>query len=137
MCTRTGKTGLHIWQLQFGKGTYVYANGFTYDGNFVNGVREGRGILKGSDGSSYDGMWVKDKFQGQGTYIWPDGSKYMGAWEHGVQNGYGIFFYPNGDKYTGYLQRQSFRRTRENIRGRTEQWRRGCMMKGGAEEVKN
>ncbi|NJK87135.1 MAG: hypothetical protein HC906_15325 [Bacteroidales bacterium] len=52
-----------------GKGKYIFSNGFTYEGSFVNGVREGRGTLKGEDHSSYDGMWLNDKFHGQG-YIY-------------------------------------------------------------------
>src|SRR5512145_681773 len=91
-----------------GNGKYVYSNGFIYEGNFVNGLREGRGMLKGADGSWFDGMWVKDKFEGQGTYVWPNGAKYIGAWTNGVQNGYGIYFYTNGDKYTGYFKDNLF-----------------------------
>lgn len=102
------KTGCSYGNCENGKGTYVYSNGFIYEGNFVNGLREGRGMLKGQDGSWYDGMWVKDKFQGQGTYVWPNGAKYVGAWENGVQNGYGIYFYTNGDKYTGYFKDNLF-----------------------------
>jgi hypothetical protein len=102
------KTGCTYGNCENGKGTYIYANGFTYEGNFVNGLREGRGMLKGTDGSWYDGMWKLDKFQGQGTYVWPNGAKYTGAWEDGVQNGYGIYFYTNGDKYTGYFKDNLF-----------------------------
>ena len=98
------KQGCTYGNCENGKGTYAYSNGFRYEGNFVNGLREGRGMLKGSDGSWYDGMWVQDKFHGQGTYVWPNGAKYIGAWENGVQNGYGIYFYTNGDKYTGYFK---------------------------------
>jgi hypothetical protein len=102
------KTGCVYGNCENGKGTYVYANGFTYEGSFLHGVREGRGMLKGSDGSWYDGMWVNDKFQGQGTYMWPNGAKYIGAWDNGIQNGYGIYFYNNGDKYTGYFKDNLF-----------------------------
>lgn len=102
------KEGCTYGNCQNGKGTYVYSNGYRYEGNFVNGLREGRGMLKGSDGSWFDGMWLQDKFHGQGTYVWPNGAKYTGAWVNGIQNGYGIYFYANGDKYTGYFKENLF-----------------------------
>jgi len=91
-----------------GKGVYIYANGYRYEGNFVNGKREGPGILASPDGESYDGLWANDVFHGQGTYIWADGAKYTGEWKNGVQDGYGIYFYTNGDKYTGYFKDNKF-----------------------------
>jgi hypothetical protein len=94
-----------------GGGTYVYANGYRYEGDFVNGMREGRGLLTEPDGGSYDGMWSDDEFNGQGTYKWPDGARYTGEWKNGIQDGYGIYFYPNGDKYTGYFKNNKFHGT--------------------------
>jgi hypothetical protein len=91
-----------------GKGTYVYSNGYKYEGIFVDGKREGRGKLIDAEGGWYDGMWAGDQFNGQGTYIWPNGTKYTGEWKNGVQEGYGIYFYPNGDKYTGYFKINKF-----------------------------
>ncbi|MBN2481227.1 MAG: hypothetical protein JXB19_05775 [Bacteroidales bacterium] len=91
-----------------GKGKYVYSNGYTYEGTFVKGLREGRGMLTAPDGGWYDGVWENDDFNGQGTYEWQDGTKYIGAWKDGLQNGYGIYFFPNGDKYTGYFKENKF-----------------------------
>ena len=102
------KTGCVYGNCVKGEGEYVYSNGYSYKGNFVNGLREGRGMLKAADGGWYDGMWAADEFEGQGTYQWPDGTKYSGAWKKGLQNGYGIYFYPNGDKYTGYFMDNRF-----------------------------
>jgi hypothetical protein len=102
------KTGCTDGDCQNGKGTYVYTNGYSFEGTFVNGKREGRGKLIDSEGGWYDGMWANDQFNGQGTYIWPNGTKYIGAWKDGVQEGYGIYFYSNGDKYTGYFKNNKF-----------------------------
>ncbi len=102
------ETGCISGLCENGKGVYVYTNGFKYQGNFVNGNREGYGLLTGADGESYDGMWADDNFNGQGTYIWSNGAKYTGEWKNGVQDGYGIFFYTNGDKYTGYFKNNKF-----------------------------
>lgn len=38
-----------------GYGEYVFGNGDTYNGNFVNGVMSGRGLLKFSNGDTYEG----------------------------------------------------------------------------------
>ena len=91
-----------------GKGVYIYDNEYRYEGNFIDGKREGPGRLTHPSGDSYDGMWHDDKFHGQGTYIWADGAKYIGEWKQGVQDGYGIYFYTNGDKYTGYFRSNKF-----------------------------
>ena len=95
------KTGCISGNCENGSGTYVYANGFRFEGDFVNGKREGRGFLKDPDGGTYDGMWSNDFFNGQGT-------KYTGEWKDGIQDGYGIYFYANGDKYTGYFKNNKF-----------------------------
>jgi len=91
-----------------GIGKYVYDNGYVYEGNFINGKRDGLGILTSPEGDKYDGMWKDDLIHGQGTYEWADGSKYTGEWKKGVQDGYGIYFYTNGDKYTGYFVNNKF-----------------------------
>jgi len=39
-------------------GVYKWANGESYDGEWVGGHKEGNGIWKGSHGSSYMGQWV-------------------------------------------------------------------------------
>ena len=40
-----------------GQGTYTYANGTTYTGEFKDGKRNGQGIITDADGSSYSGQW--------------------------------------------------------------------------------
>jgi hypothetical protein len=102
------ETGCISGSCSDGKGKYIYANGFVYEGNFVGGNRVGLGVLKSPAGDIYEGMWENDQFNGQGSYKWADGSKYTGEWKNGVQDGYGIFFYTNGDKYTGYFKNNKF-----------------------------
>lgn len=91
-----------------GKGKYIYTNGFVYEGQFVNGMRDGLGILTEPNGNAYDGMWKADEMNGQGKYTWADGSSYSGEWKNGIRDGYGIFFFNNGDKYTGYFVNNQF-----------------------------
>jgi hypothetical protein len=91
-----------------GHGTYIYAGGEKYVGDFVDGKRQGQGELTKTDGETYTGGWLNDVFSGQGTYIWSNGAKYIGEWKEGVRDGYGVYFFPNGDKYNGYFKNNMF-----------------------------
>ena len=44
-----------------------------------------------SDGKSYEGQYLDDKKHGYGVYSWPDGRVYKGYWEGGKQNGLGEY----------------------------------------------
>lgn len=73
-----------------GKGTMKYSNGTEYIGDWVNGVRQGRGKMR-YDNGVYDGEWQNDQKNGKGTYIWNDGKRYDGAYEDDVRSGEGVF----------------------------------------------
>lgn len=46
----------------------LFADGSSYEGEFLNDKREGYGILKNSsDNIIYEGEWKNDKFDGNGT----------------------------------------------------------------------
>lgn len=49
-----------------------------YEGEWVEGKMQGKGVYYYSDGSVYDGMWVAGKMQGKGSFIYPNGNKYDG-----------------------------------------------------------
>jgi len=49
-----------------------------YEGEWLDGKMQGRGIYQYSDGSSYDGMWIAGKMDGKGTFTYPNGNKYDG-----------------------------------------------------------
>ncbi len=51
--------------------------GVTYEGEFLNEMKHGKGVLKYPDGDFYDGYWVHDHFHGWGV-ISIDGIKYEG-----------------------------------------------------------
>lgn len=72
-----------------------------YEGDFVDGEKEGKGILKYNDGSYYNGSFKHSKFEGEGEFHWPDGKKYMGQFKEGKINGKGEYTWPNGNKYVG------------------------------------
>lgn len=49
----------------------------------------GLGSYTYADGSKYTGNYKDDKREGWGTYVWADGREYQGEWHEGMQNGVG------------------------------------------------
>lgn len=84
-----------------GEGTLTFSNGDVYVGSFVNGAKEGHGVYTRSDGSVYDGEFKDNKKEGHGVYTWPDGSSYDGEFSNDLKNGEGVFHFSNGDVYSG------------------------------------
>lgn len=41
------------------------------------------------NGDSYEGEYMNDKKNGKGIYIWKNGSKYEGNFENDYRHGYG------------------------------------------------
>ena len=48
------------------KEAVMLEDGSVYEGQWVNGMRDGKGILKVIDGSEYDGHWHANKRNGFG-----------------------------------------------------------------------
>lgn len=85
-----------------GQGKMTYLDGSVYDGEWVNGLRDGFGELRMANGQIYIGNWEKNKKNNNGTMFYPDNSFYNGNWENDQKNGYGIFQYSNKSYYKGY-----------------------------------
>lgn len=68
--------------------TQVYSNG-VYDGEIVNGKRNGQGKYAYDSGNVYEGEWKDGKKAGQGKFTWADGSVYEGEWKDDERNGQG------------------------------------------------
>lgn len=84
-----------------------------YEGEFLNGKREGEGILNYTSdseyyGNSYQGQFLNDRYHGEGTYKYASGDYYEGNFRMGRFDGFGIFYYKSGeddgDIYEGYWQ---------------------------------
>ncbi|MCX5835612.1 MAG: hypothetical protein NTX62_01310, partial [Deltaproteobacteria bacterium] len=58
-----------------GIGTYVYIDGSSYEGLFLDDNRNGQGILTFPDGKILSGQFKNNCLDGHGTMIWPDGRK--------------------------------------------------------------
>jgi hypothetical protein len=72
-----------------GRGVLVHSNGSQYEGEFLNGLRHGKGahlalflvplsplpgVFTWTDGERFEGEYVGDLKQGRGKYVWGDGS---------------------------------------------------------------
>ena len=66
-----------------GKGVETWPNGYIYTGEFKNSLWSGQGILTFPDGSTYDGEWANGFMNGQGTFTWADGKQKTGIWKNG------------------------------------------------------
>lgn len=75
-----------------GFGVYVWNDGARYEGNFVEGKRNGEGVYYYSKGSKYVGTQENDRRHGWGTYYYASGSKYVGEWVYETKEGRGTFY---------------------------------------------
>ena len=71
-----------------GQGKLQMADGSYYEGTFVDGEIDGRGIRYFSqNGSKYSGQFVRGEFHGRGTMMYADGSTYEGEWYRNRKHG--------------------------------------------------
>ena len=85
-------------------GKYIWANGDTYEGQFVcpGLIKQGLGkCTYASSGSSYDGSWEADQKHGTGTFTYSDFSVYFGSYREGMREGQGRMVFSNGSVYEG------------------------------------
>ena len=86
---------------QNGQGTYTYADGSKYVGEWKDGKRHGQGTYTWADGNKNVGEWKDDKRHGQGTFTSTDGEKYVGEFKDDKLHGQGIHTYADGSEYVG------------------------------------
>ncbi|OBS60615.1 hypothetical protein A6R68_08243, partial [Neotoma lepida] len=60
-------------------------------GMFSEGLMHGQGTYIWADGLKYEGDFVKNIPMNHGVYTWPDGSTYEGEVTNGMRNGFGMF----------------------------------------------
>jgi len=46
-----------------------------------------KGPITMKNGATYDGQWLNNMRDGLGTQLWPDGSRYEGQWANDKANG--------------------------------------------------
>lgn len=74
-----------------GKGKMVYTNGDSYEGDFVDGRRQGQGTFTYKNGQIYVGQFFENLFNGKGKFTFSDGSVYEGSFVAGNFIGRGIY----------------------------------------------
>jgi hypothetical protein len=109
------------------RGKFTFPDGGTYDGEWVDGQRQGQGTYSYL-GALFEGTWEQGKRNGKGTLFYATGhvyegefkadqpngkgkltmgkkeSVYEGDWADGQQHGKGVYVFPNGDTYEGEFQ---------------------------------
>ncbi len=81
-----------------------FADGQVYQGDLVDGHREGNGTNKWPNGQMYRGEWLANRRHGRGTHTWPDGRTATGQWYKGHLHGRVLVSWPNGASYDGECQ---------------------------------
>ena len=54
-----------------------------------------------NNGATYEGEWMNGERDGYGIQQWADGSRYEGEWRNGKANGEGKLYHADGDIYEG------------------------------------
>lgn len=83
-----------------GKGVFTWANGWKYDGEYKDGLRNGFGVFTAPDGSVYEGQFKNDK-KHKGTLTSPDGSVYNGRFKNDKKHGRGHLTLSDGTVLIG------------------------------------
>ena len=83
-----------------------YENGDKYIGEFINELKDGKGILYYNINNEkkrykYEGEFKNDKFEGKGIYYFNNGNKYERDYKNGHKEGKGIKYSNNGDRKMG------------------------------------
>ena len=66
-----------------GKGTYTFANGTKYIGEYKDDKRHGQGTWTHADGSTYVGQFMDGQYNGLGKYTLANGTVgHDGEWEN-------------------------------------------------------
>lgn len=74
----------------------------TYEGEYKNGIREGKGKFTHSDGSVKQGVFINGQLIGKGEMVL-DGKKYIGEFINYRMHGNGILLFPSGAKFEGFF----------------------------------
>jgi hypothetical protein len=116
-----------------GFGTYYYQNGERYEGNWVKNAKHGRGTFFYKNGAVYEGFWNDNKREGVGTYYNHTGDRYYGEWKDNKKHGKGMLQLENGNKFIGQFRNNKKQGIGELIRKDGyviyEEWKDGQLIR--------
>ena len=90
-----------------GKGKLISQN-YEYNGEFVDGEKNGEGTIKFDDGTEYSGNFANNNFNGYGNMKWNNDLEYHGNFQDNYLEGNGVLFNKNGEKYEGNFDKNTF-----------------------------
>ncbi|XP_040607246.1 radial spoke head 10 homolog B isoform X3 [Mesocricetus auratus] len=96
--------GDFVKNIPMNHGVYTWPDGSTYEGEIINGMRNGFGMFKcGTQPVSYIGHWCHGRRHGKGSiYYNQEGTSwYEGDWVYNIKKGWGIRCYKSGNIYEG------------------------------------
>lgn len=79
-----------------------------FEGDFKDGLPNGKGTFIFANGSKYVGELKDDKFNGQGTFTLGSGAQFVGEYKDGKRDGQGILTYSDRSKYVGEFKNDKF-----------------------------
>ena len=82
---------------RWGRGKYSTKDGDVYEGNFKNGEMDGYIRYKGANGDVYEGQYQDGLRSGHGRFTWASGDYYQGEWKAGKEHGRGRYLGVQGD----------------------------------------
>jgi hypothetical protein len=85
-----------------GFGKYTWADGSTYEGDWVDNRINGRGVYLWKDGRRFYGEWINNDMEGLGVYFWADGRRYEGQYDKDKKSGFGLYYWTDGRHYAGW-----------------------------------
>lgn len=72
----------------------------SFEGDWVNDNKHGKGIFSYANGSKYSGTFV-DNQKESGVLEMESGDEYAGSFKDDLFDGYSLYKYKNGDQYCG------------------------------------
>lgn len=104
--------GTYVGHISAGKkhfwGSFVWKTGSfkdcRYEGEFVKGKMEGRGILTYHSGRCYVGDFKDNAPDGVARERYENGDSYEGQFRRGFKSGRGVYRYSNGEVYEGQFE---------------------------------
>ncbi|XP_049585456.1 ankyrin repeat and MYND domain-containing protein 1 isoform X3 [Syngnathus scovelli] len=102
MKPRAGSPNREVGEVQRqGFGVQEFLDGSKYEGDFVDGLKHGKGRYSWQNGEFYEGSFYKDYRHGDGMYCWPTGNKFMGKFYLNWREGYGQHLFSDGATFKG------------------------------------
>lgn len=86
------------------EGSLTFINGDQYTGGYYDGLKHGFGSYIYASGHSYTGEWKDNEPSGEGVFTFANGDRYEGKMLNGKRHGRGTYYFSAGAKIDGIWQ---------------------------------